>query len=190
MDNIALNGVVVLDLSRVVSGPYATMLMADMGARVIKVEMPGVGDDTRKFGPLIQGESPYFIMLNRNKESITLNMKSPRGKEILWELVKKADIIVENFRPGVLERLGFGYAELKRVNPWVVLGSISGFGQTGPYASRAGYDILGQAMSGIMSVTGWPGGKPTRVNTALCDILSGMSLAVGVLAAYLSLIHI
>ena len=106
MDNIALNGVVVLDLSRVVSGPYATMLMADMGARVIKVEMPGVGDDTRKFGPLIQGESPYFIMLNRNKESITLNMKSPRGKEILWELVKKADIIVENFRPGVLERLG------------------------------------------------------------------------------------
>lgn len=183
-NNIALSGVVVLDLSRVVSGPYATMLMADMGARVIKVEMPGLGDDTRKFGPLIQGESPYFIMLNRNKESVTLNMKSPRGKEILWELVKKADIIVENFRPGVLDRLGFGYAELKRVNPRVVLGSISGFGQTGPYASRAGYDILGQAMSGIMSVTGWPGGKPTRVNTALCDILSGMSLAVGVLAAY------
>ena len=184
MSNIAMDGVVVLDLSRVVSGPFATMLMADMGAKVIKVEMPGVGDDTRLFGPLIKGESPYFMTLNRNKESITLNMKTEKGKEILWKLVRKADIVIENFRPGVLDRLGFGYENLKKANPKIVLGSISGFGQTGPYSNRAGYDILGQAMSGIMSVTGWPGGEPTRVNTALCDILSGLSLAVGVLGAY------
>lgn len=184
MQNIAMDGVVVLDLSRVVSGPFATMLMADMGARVIKVELPGTGDDTRLFGPLIQGESPYYMTLNRNKHSVTLNLKTQKGKEILWKLVEKADIVVENFRPGVLERLGFGYEALKNAKPQIVLGSISGFGQNGPYANRAGYDILGQAMSGIMSVTGWPGGKPTRVNTALCDILSGLSLAVGVLGAY------
>ncbi|WP_297870811.1 CaiB/BaiF CoA-transferase family protein [uncultured Oscillibacter sp.] len=184
MHNIAMDGVVVLDLSRVVSGPFASMLMADMGARVIKVEMPGSGDDTRLFGPLIQGESPYFMTLNRNKESITLNLKTQKGKDILWKLVEKADIVIENFRPGVLDRLGFGYEALKKAKPQIVLGSISGFGQNGPYAGRPGYDILGQAMSGIMSVTGWPGGKPTRVNTALCDILSGLSLAVGVLGAY------
>lgn len=184
MSNIAMDGVVVLDLSRVVSGPFATMLMADMGARVIKVEMPGTGDDTRLFGPLIKGESAYYQTLNRNKESVTLNIKTKRGKEILWALVEKADIIVENFRPGVLDRLGFGYAKLKEVNPRVVLGSISGFGQSGPYAHRAGYDVLAQAMSGMMSINGWPGGKPTKMNTAICDILSGLSLTAGVLAAY------
>lgn len=184
MSNIAMDGVVVLDLSRVVSGPYATMLFADMGARVIKVELPGVGDDTRLFGPLIQGQSPYYMTINRNKESITLNMKSPEGKRLLWELVKQADIVVENFRPGVLDRLGFGYAALKKVNPRLVLGSLSGFGQTGPYAQRAGYDVLAQAMSGMMSINGWPGGKPTKMNTAIGDVLGGLSLAAGVLAAY------
>lgn len=190
MKNSALNGTLVLDLSRVVSGPYATMMMADMGARVIKVEVPGRGDDTRLFGPLIEGESPYYMTLNRNKESITLDLKKPEGKELLWKLVKKADIIVENYRPGVLDRLGFGYEKLKQVNQRVVLGSISGFGQTGPYRDRAGYDVLGQAMSGMMSINGWPGGKPTKMNTAICDILSGLSLAAGVLGAYHSAVKI
>lgn len=184
MTNVALEGTVVLDLSRVVSGPYATMMLADMGARVIKVEVPGSGDDTRLFGPLIKGESPYYITLNRNKESITLNLKKPEGKKLLWELVKKADIVVENYRPGVLDRLGFGYDKLKETNRKIVLGSISGFGQTGPYRDRAGYDVLGQAMSGMMSINGWPGGKPTKMNTAICDILSGLSLATGLLGAY------
>ncbi|EIW19695.1 formyl-CoA transferase [Pelosinus fermentans] len=180
--NGALAGVKVLDLTRVLAGPFATMMLADMGAEVIKIEVPGSGDDSRQFGPFINGESSYYMNLNRNKKGVTLNLKG-RGKEIFLEMVKKADIVVENYRPGTMEKLGLGYEELKKVNPKIVYGAVSGFGHYGPYKDRAGYDIIGQAMSGLMSTTGWPGGEPTRTGTAMSDILAGLSVAIGLLAA-------
>ncbi len=180
--NGALAGVKVLDLTRVLAGPFATMMLADMGAEVIKIEVPGSGDDSRQFGPFVNGESSYYMNLNRNKKGITLNLKG-RGKEIFLEMVKKADIVVENYRPGTMEKLGLGYEELKKVNPKIVYGAVSGFGHYGPYKDRAGYDIIGQAMSGLMSTTGWPGGEPTRTGTAMSDILAGLSVAIGLLAA-------
>ena len=179
-----LSGVTVLDLSRVLAGPYCGMMLADMGADVIKIEMPGKGDDARRNAPLVNGESAYYINLNRNKRGMTLNLKTEEGKQIFRELVKKADILVENYRPGVMDRLGLGYSELKKINPQLIYGAVSGFGQYGPYSQRAGYDIVGQAMSGLMSVTGWPGGKPTRTGTAISDVLGGMSVCIGILAAY------
>jgi crotonobetainyl-CoA:carnitine CoA-transferase CaiB-like acyl-CoA transferase len=180
--NGALAGVKVLDLTRVLAGPFATMMLADMGAEVIKIEVPGTGDDSRQFGPFVNGESSYYMNLNRNKKGVTLNLKG-RGKEIFLEMVKKADIVVENYRPGTMEKLGLGYEELKKVNPKIVYGAVSGFGHYGPYKDRAGYDIIGQAMSGLMSTTGWPGGEPTRTGTAMSDILAGLSVAIGLLAA-------
>lgn len=180
--NGALRGVVVLDLSRILSGPYCTMILGDMGAEIIKVEIPGVGDDSRSFPPFVESESAYFKNMNRNKKGITLNLKG-EGKEIFLDLVKKADILIENFRPGTLDKLGLGWEELKQVNPKLVYGCVSGFGHTGPYRLRAGYDIIGQAMSGLMSVTGWPGGEPTRTGGPMCDTVAGLSLAAGVLAA-------
>ena len=179
-----LSGVTVLDLTRVLAGPYCCMMLADMGADVIKIEMPGRGDDARRNAPLVNGESAYYINLNRNKRGMTLNLKTEEGKEIFRELVKKADIVVENYRPGVMDRLGLGYSELKKINPALIYGAVSGFGQYGPYSQRAGYDIVGQAMSGLMSVTGWPGGQPTRTGTAISDVLGGMSVCIGILAAY------
>jgi formyl-CoA transferase len=181
MSGLALEGVRVLDLSRVLAGPFCAMILADLGAEVIKIEMPGSGDDSRRFGPFINGESGYFMNVNRNKKGITLNLKE--GKDIFLDLVKKADIVVENYRPGVMERLGLGYDELSKVNPRLIYGCVSGFGHTGPYAMRPGYDVIGQAASGIMSVTGWPGGEPTRIGTAMSDTLAGYSLAIGLLAA-------
>lgn len=178
----ALEGVKVLDLTRVLAGPFATMMLADMGAEVIKIEVPKIGDDSRQFGPFLNGESSYYMNLNRNKKGITLNLKG-RGKEIFLEMVKKADIVVENYRPGTMEKLGLGYEELKKINPRIVYGAVSGFGHYGPYKDRAGYDIIGQAMSGLMSTTGWPGGEPTRTGTAMSDILAGLSVAIGLLAA-------
>ncbi|MCC5467883.1 CaiB/BaiF CoA transferase family protein [Pelosinus baikalensis] len=180
--NGALAGVKVLDLTRVLAGPFATMMLADMGAEVIKIEVPGSGDDSRQFGPFVNGESSYYMNLNRNKKGVTLNLKG-RGKEIFLEMVKKADIVVENYRPGTMEKLGLGYEELKKINPKIVYGAVSGFGHYGPYKDRAGYDIIGQAMSGLMSTTGWPGGEPTRTGTAMSDILAGLSVAIGLLAA-------
>ena len=179
----ALTGVRVLDLTRVLAGPYCGMLLADMGAEVIKVEVPKKGDDSRSFGPFVNGESAYYMNLNRNKKGITLNLKSEKGKEIFLELVKKADIILENFRPGTMEKLGLGYEELKAVNPGIIYGCVSGFGHTGPYKNRAGYDIIGQAVGGLMSTTGWPGGEATRTGTAMADILAGLSVTIGVLGA-------
>lgn len=179
----ALDGVLVLDLSRVLAGPFCTMMLADMGAEVIKVEVPGSGDDSRAFPPFVKGESVYFKNMNRNKKGITLNLKSKEGKEMFLELVKKADILIENYRPGTMEKLGIGYDLLKEVNPRLIYGCVSGFGHTGPYRHRAGYDIVGQAMSGIMSVTGWPGGEPTRTGGPISDTMAGLSLTVGVLAA-------
>lgn len=179
----ALNGVKVLDLSRVLAGPFCTMMMADMGAEVIKVEMPGTGDDSRAFPPFIEGESVYFKNMNRNKKGITLNLKSEKGKELFLELVKKCDILIENYRPGTMEKLGLGWDVLKEVNPKLVYGCVSGFGHTGPYSKRAGYDIVGQGMSGLMSVTGWADGPATRCGGPMSDVMGGISLCSGVLAA-------
>jgi crotonobetainyl-CoA:carnitine CoA-transferase CaiB-like acyl-CoA transferase len=178
----ALTGVRVLDLTRVLAGPFCTMMLADMGAEIIKIEVPKTGDDSRAFGPFIKGESSYYMNLNRNKKGITLNLKG-RGKEIFLEMAKKADIVVENYRPGTMEKLGLGWDVLHKVNPRLVYGAVSGFGHYGPYKDRAGYDIIGQAMSGLMSTTGWPGGEPTRTGTAMADVLAGLSVTVGILAA-------
>lgn len=179
-----LDGAVVLDLSRVLAGPYCGMMLADMGATVIKVELPGKGDDSRGNFPIINGESAYYMNLNRNKRGITLNLKSEKGKEIFRSLVKKADILIENYRPGVMEKLGLGYEDLRKLNPALIYGCVSGFGHFGPYSQRAGYDIIGQAMSGLMSTTGWPGGEPTRTGTAIADVMAGLSCCTGILAAY------
>jgi len=181
-----LDGVRVLDMTRVLAGPYCGMLLADMGAEVIKIELPGRGDDSRRNGPFVNGESAYYMNLNRNKRGMTLNLKSEEGKRVFKELVKKSDIVLENYRPGVMKRLGLNYEELKKVNPSIIYGAASGFGQYGPYSQRAGYDILGQAMSGLMSTSGWPGGDPTRTGTAMSDVLGGLNLCVGVLAAYVN----
>ncbi|WP_059258462.1 CaiB/BaiF CoA transferase family protein [Escherichia albertii] len=178
----ALAGLQVLDLTHVLAGPFCTMMLADMGAEVIKIERPGVGDDTRQFAPFKNGESAYYMNLNRNKKGITLNLKG-RGKALFLELVKTADIVVENYRPGTMEKLGLGYDELRKVNPRIIYCAISGFGHTGPYSQRPGYDIIGQAMGGLMSTTGWPGGEPTRSGTAMSDVLAGLSATIGTLAA-------
>ena len=179
----ALDGVKILDLTRVLAGPVCTMMLADMGADVIKIEIPGKGDDSRAFSPFQNGESAYFLNLNRNKKGITLNMKSEKGKKVFLAMVKKADMVVENFRPGVMERLGFGYEDLKKVNPGIIYGAVSGFGHTGPYSQRPGYDAIGQAMSGLMSTTGWPETGETRVGTPMADYLAGLSATVALLAA-------
>ena len=178
-----LDGVVVLDLTRVLAGPYCGMLLADMGATVYKIEVPGKGDDSRAFGPFKNGESVYYMNFNRDKIGCTLNLKAEEGKELFREMVKKADIVIENYRPGTMEKLGLGYEELKKINPGIIYGAVSGFGHTGPYSKRAGYDIVGQAAGGLMSTTGWPGGAPTRTGTPMGDVLGGLSLTIGVLAA-------
>lgn len=179
----ALLGLRVLDLSRVLAGPFCTMLLADMGAEVIKLEIPERGDDSRQFPPFKDGKSLYYVNLNRGKRSITLNLKHEEGRRIFMELVKKSDVLIENFRPGTMDRLGIGYETLKEVNPRLVFASISGFGQTGPYRSRPGYDIIGQAMGGLMSITGWPDSPPTRSGTAIGDILSALFCCIGILSA-------
>lgn len=182
----ALSELTIIDLTRVLAGPYAAMLLADMGAKVIKIEIPKKGDESRVYHPFINGESAYYMNLNRNKKSITLDLKNKEGRKLFLELVKKADIVLENFRPGTMEKLGVGYDKLKEVNPELVYGCVSGFGHYGPYKDRAGYDIIGQAMGGLMSTTGWPGGGPTRSGTAIADVLAGMSMTIGVLAAYIN----
>jgi len=173
----------VLDLSRVLAGPFCSMLLADMGAQVIKLEMPGRGDDARAFPPFKNDLSLYFVNLNRGKQGIVLNLKTERGKSIFLELVRWCDVLLENFRPGTMERLGLGYDVLKEVNPRLVYASISGFGRTGRYRERPGYDIIGQAMGGLLSITGWPDSPPTRVGTAIGDILSALFCCIGILAA-------
>ena len=179
----ALEGIRILDLSRVLAGPFCTMMLADLGAEVIKIEIPGKGDDSRSFGPFVNGESGYYMNVNRNKAVVTLNLKKPEGRELFLKMVEKADIVVENYRPGVMEKLGLGYDVLKETNPKIIYGAVSGFGHYGPYTQRPGYDVIGQASCGLMSVTGWPDGGPTRVGTAMADSLAGYSLAIGILAA-------
>lgn len=187
-DHQALENLVILDLTRVLAGPFCTMMLADMGAHVIKIEVPNTGDDTRAYPPFrdnVNGEreSLYFANVNRNKQGITLNLKAPEGKELFKKLVKTADIVVENYRPGVMDKLGLGYDVLKEINPRLIYGSVAGFGNTGPYRLRPGYDILGQAMGGLMAITGAPGGSPTRAGSAMGDILGGLHLTIGLLAA-------
>ena len=179
----ALKSVRVIDLSRVLAGPFCTMLLADMGAEVIKVEEPGRGDDSRGYPPFIRGASAYFANLNRNKKSVILDLKKKEGKDLLRDLLKTADVLLENFKPGTMEKLGFGYDPIKEINPKLVYASISGFGQFGPYKDRPGYDIIGQAMGGLMSTTGWPDSPPTRTGTAMADILAGLNCSIGILAA-------
>lgn len=179
----SLLGIRVLDMSRVLAGPFTGMLLADMGAEVIKLEIPEKGDDSRQFPPFIKNESMYYVNLNRGKKSITLNLKKEAGKEIFKELVKQCDVLLENFRPGTMEKLGLGYEELKQINPSLIYAAISGYGQTGQYRNRPGYDIIGQAMGGLLSITGWPDGPPTRSGTAIGDILSSLFCTIGILAA-------
>ncbi|MBP1764935.1 MAG: Formyl-CoA transferase [Firmicutes bacterium] len=179
----AMEGITVLDLTRVLAGPFSTMMLADMGANVIKIEQAGKGADERQNGPFKNGESAYFMNLNRNKKGITLNLKSPKGKEIFKDLVKQADVVIENYRPGTMDKLGLSYDILKEINPRIIYGAVSGFGQYGPYSQRPGYDIISQSMSGLMSTTGWPGGQPTRSGTAMGDVLGGLSVTIGILAA-------
>lgn len=179
----ALEGIKVIDLTRVLAGPYATMLLADFGAEIIKIEVPKTGDDSRAFGPYVNGESAYFMSINRNKKSITLNLKTEEGKDILKKLVSQADVLVENFRPGTMEKLGLGYELLKEINPKLIYAASSGYGHTGPYSQKPAYDAVVQAMGGIMSITGQVGGKPTRVGTSIGDIAAGLFTAIGVLTA-------
>ncbi len=179
-----LDDLVVIDLSRALAGPYCTMMLADLGARVIKVEAPDGGDDTRGWGPpFVGGESAYFLSINRNKQSVTLNLKHPRGRDLLLCLAERADVLVENFRPGAMDRLGLGYAAVHARLPRLVYCSISGFGQTGPYRERAAYDLIVQGMGGIMGITGEPDGPPMRVGVAVADICAGMFAAYAILAA-------
>lgn len=179
----ALSNLKILDLTRVLAGPFCTMILADMGADVIKIEMPERGDDSRNYPPFVEGESLYYANINRSKKSITLNLKSEEGKKIFFDFVKSADIVVENYRPGVMDRLGLGYDMLKEVNEGIIYAAVSGFGSYGQYSQKPGYDIIGQAMGGLMSVTGWPETGPTRSGNAMGDVLGGMNLAIGILAA-------
>ena len=182
-----LDGILVIDLSRVLAGPYCTMELADMGATVVKIEIPGSGDDTRAYGPpFLHGESTYFMSVNRNKMSLTLNLKHTRGKEILHQLLEKGDVLVENFRPGTLDGLGFGYDAVHALNPMLIYCSISGFGQTGPYAQRPGYDLIAQAEGGVMSLTGEPNHAPLKVGLSFADITAGMNAFSGILLALLA----
>lgn len=180
-----LDGLTVVDMTRVLAGPYATMLLADLGARVIKVEAPGTGDDARAYPPFVEGESAYFASVNRGKESIALDLKSQDDRAILEALLARADVLAENFRPGALARLGYGWDRLHARFPRLILASTSGFGQTGPEAARPAYDVIVQAMGGIMSVTGHPGQPPVRVGTSLGDITAGLFTVIGVEAALL-----
>lgn len=178
-----LSDIVVIDLTRVLAGPFCTLLLSDLGARVIKVENPEGGDDSRHYGPFINGKSGYFISQNRGKESIALDLKSAEDLAILHRLLGRADVIIENFRPGTMQRLGLDWGSLHGKYPKLIYASTSGFGQTGPYAGRAAYDIIAQAMGGIMSVTGHEGGPPTRVGSSIGDLGAGLFTALGILTA-------
>jgi CoA:oxalate CoA-transferase len=178
-----LKNLLVIDLTRVLVGPYCTMILSDLGARVIKIEAPETGDDSRKFGPFIENYSAYFMSLNRGKESIALNLKNQDDKKIFDKILSKADILVENFKPGTLEKWGYGWNEVSRKYPKLIYASASGFGQTGPLKELPAYDMVVQGMGGLMSVTGHPNSEPTRVGTSIGDITAGLFTAIGINAA-------
>lgn len=180
----ALDGIRVLDLTRVLAGPYCTMFLGDLGAEVVKVEQPGVGDDTRGWGPpFAGGESAYFLCVNRNKKSIAIDLKSPEGVQVLRRLAAAADVLIENFRPGAMERLGLGEQELRRDNPRLIYASLSGFGADGPMSDVPGYDLIVQAWGGLISITGTPDGEPSKVGVAIIDLVAGLMLGKSVAAA-------
>ena len=181
-----LAGVRVIDFTRILAGPFGSMFLGDMGAEVIKVEEPAKGDDTRGWPPFVGGEATYFLSVNRNKKSLTLNLKAPEGQAILRKLIARADVVLENFRPGTMERLGFGYERLRAVNRRLVYCSISGFGESGPEASRPGYDLIVQGESGIMDLTGFPDGPPVKVGNSIADLVAGMAAAQGITLALLA----
>ncbi len=183
MINGPLKNLLVVDLTRVLVGPYCTMMLSDLGARVIKIEAPEIGDDSRKFGPFINDYSAYFMSLNRGKESIALNLKKHDDKKIFESIVSKADILVENFKPGTLEKWGLGWKELSKKYPKLIYASASGFGQTGPLKELPAYDMVVQGMGGLMSVTGQPNSEPTRVGTSIGDITAGLFTTIGINAA-------
>ena len=178
-----LNGTLVVDLTRVLAGPYCTMVLADLGARVVKVEVPEYGDDARQIGPWLDGRSAYFMSLNRGKESIALDLKSPTDRDVFERLLAEADVLIENYRPGTMDRLGYSWERLHGAYPRLIYAAVSGFGRTGPYASRPAYDMVVQGMGGIMSLTGHPGSPPTRAGTSVGDITAGLFAGIGICAA-------
>src|SRR5690606_4930323 len=181
----ALAGMKIIELAQIMAGPTCGMMLADLGAEVIKVEKINGGDDSRQYSdPQINGISAPFLMLNRNKQAIALDLKSEKGKEILFKLVKDADVLTENFRKGTMEKLGIGYDTLRKINPGLIYCSISGYGSEGPYADKGGFDLIAQGFSGLMSITGEPGGAPLRTGNSIADINAGILAAFGILAAY------
>jgi crotonobetainyl-CoA:carnitine CoA-transferase CaiB-like acyl-CoA transferase len=182
---LPLEGVKVLDFTAVMAGPYCTLMLADMGADVVKIETFPEGDGSRKFDPKVNGESYCFAVLNRNKRSVALDLKHPRGQDIFMKLARDADIVIENYRPGVTRKLGVDYDALRAVNPGIIYASISGFGQTGPYSRKGGYDIIAQGVSGIMTMTGEAGGRPAKVGIAMNDIAAGSTALYAILGAYI-----
>ena len=184
---LPLQGIRVIDFSQILAGPFCTMLLADMGADVVKVEKPNGGDDTRRYGPpFIEGESAAFLTLNRNKRSIVLDLKSEQGLGVVRRMLADADVMLHNFRPGVVERMGLGYADVSALNPAIVYCAVSGFGTTGPYSQRAGFDLVAQGMSGLMSINGFPDSPPAKVGVPIADLNTGMFCAYGVLTAYIN----
>ncbi|MBM3945313.1 MAG: CoA transferase, partial [SAR202 cluster bacterium] len=187
MSGFALDGVRVLDCTGILAGPFCTMLLGDMGADVIKVERPGGGDDTRRMGPpFLGGDAVAFLMVNRNKRGIVLDLKSEDGIAVFRKLATQSDILVENLRPGAMKKLGLGYDDLKKENPGLVYCSISGFGGSGPYKDRTGFDLVAQGMSGVMSITGHPGAPPAKVGVPIADLNGGMYATYGILSAYIN----
>ena len=178
-----LNDITVIDLTRVLAGPYCTMMLHDLGARVIKVEQPGTGDDAREIGPFLGPLSGYFASINRGKESIALDLRNDNDRTVFEHLLGSADVLIENFRPGVMERLGYPWTILKERHPGLVYAAVSGFGQNGPYSNRPAYDLVVQAMGGVMSLTGHPGGEPTRVGTSIGDIAAALFTTIGITSA-------
>lgn len=178
-----LDGIKVIDLTRVLAGPFCTMMLADLGAEIIKIEKPGSGDDSRAFGPHLHGESAYFMSINRGKKSLTLDLKAEKGREVFLKLIETADILVENFKPGVMKKLGLDYDSLKKINPRLIYCASSGFGQTGPYSSRPAYDLIIQGMGGLMSITGPDASQPTKVGSSIADIFAGVFSVIGILSA-------
>lgn len=177
-----LSGLLVIDLSRALAGPFCTVYLAELGARVIKVENPRGGDESRQFDPMFRGRSAYFASLNRGKESLALDLKGEADRALLWRLLRRADVLVENYRPGTLERLGFGHEALRAANPRLIYAAISGFGHTGPLRTKPAYDMIVQAFSGLMSVTGQPGGPPTKCGTSVGDMTGGLFALAGILS--------
>ena len=185
--DLPLKGIKVLDISRVLTGPFCTMILGDLGAEVIKIEIPGTGDETRSWGPpYVEGESAYYLSTNRNKKSVTLNLKSEEGQKILMEMAKQCDVMIENFLPGTVDRLGVNYDKVKAANPGIIYCSLSGFGQDGPYREFPAYDLLMQGLGGLMSITGEKDGQPIRIGVALVDIGAGMYAVIGILSALMT----